>query len=102
MLLSCLYLLHKPHLEKLSPRAFGANSRKDARRMLLKPVEETAGKLNLLLTSLMASNWSLQRNDEGKTIADTFSPVSKVLDLCGILSASFSINMQSAAVACRV
>ena len=101
-LLSCLYLSHKPDLEKLSPQAFGANSRKDARRMLLKLVEETVGKLNLSLTSLMVGNWSLQRNDEGKTIADTFSPVSNVLDFCGILSASFSINMRSVAVACRI
>jgi hypothetical protein len=70
-----------PHRAKLSPRAFGANSGKEARRMLLNPLEEIDCKSNAAFALLMCVSWSLQRNADGKTIAGTFSPDSSVFVL---------------------
>jgi len=42
--------------------------------MLLNPLEEMGGKLNIALTSLIYDNYSLQQNNDGKTIEGTFFP----------------------------
>src|SRR5579875_2636694 len=101
-LLSCLYVSHTPHRAKVSPRALGANTGKETRQMLLKPLEDIGCRFNIALASLIRGNWSLQRNAEGRIIAGTFSLVSNVLVLCGIRSASGTMRVRSVAAACRV
>jgi len=83
----------------VSPRTSRANSGKEARQILLKPLEEIGCKLNLAFISFISSNSSFEQNADSKTIAKTFSLDSTTIDLCGILPDSFSMSSQSVAIA---
>jgi len=58
--LNRLYVSHESHLAKMSPRAFAAYSGKEARRMLLNPLEEIGSKSKAALASLIFGNCLLQ------------------------------------------